>query len=201
MTNQNSKFRRPLLQGALAAAATAMIAAPSPAPAATFLKLGDIVGESVDAKHKGQIDILTFTQSWTNDLNLGSGEGGAGAGKVQCGAVMLMKNIDKTSPLLLKSVATGVQHESAVIAFQGGIDASGRAAMAGAAADYYTITMGTVFVTELSQTDEKDPNRVFEKLVLKAQTYEFKYQPLNAKGAALGSPVSFKWDCALNTGG
>ena len=198
MTNPNSKFRRPLLQGALAAAATAMIAAPSPAPAATFLKLGDIIGESTDAKHKGQIDILTFTQSWTNDVNLGSGEGGAGAGKVQCGAVTLMKNIDKSSPLLLQSVATGAHHESAVITFQGGVDASGRAATA-AAPDYYTITMGTVFVTELGQTDEKDPNRVFEKLVLKAQTYEFKYQPLNAKGAALGNPVSFKWNCAENS--
>jgi type VI secretion system secreted protein Hcp len=196
MTKPNSKFRRPLLQGALAAAATAMIAAPVPTIAASFLKLGDIKGESTDAKHKDQIDILSFTQSWINDANLN--EGGAGAGKVQCGAVTLMKNIDKSSPLLLRGVATGVNHGTAVISFQGTTDSLGRAS---APADYYTITMGTVFIQELSQTDEKDPNRVFEKLVLKAQTYEFKYQPQNAKGVAIGDPVSFKWDCAGNIGG
>ena len=195
MTNAHTKFRRPLLHGALAAAATAMIAAPSPAPAATFLKLGDIIGESVDAKHKGQIDVLTFTQSWINEVALGSSSGGAGASKVQRGAIPLTTNTDKSNPLLLQSITTGAHHENAVITFQGAPDPLNRAAVA---TDYYTITMGTVFVTELSQTDEKDPNRVFEKLVLKAQTYEFKYQPQSAKGTPVGLPVSFKWDCAEN---
>jgi type VI secretion system secreted protein Hcp len=194
MANPNSKFRRPLLQGALAAAATAIIAAPSPAPAATFLKLGDIKGESTDSKHKDQIEILSFTQSWTNDVELGSSSGGAGVGKVQCGAVTMMKNIDKSSPMLLKNIALGTHQESAVIAFQSTTDSMGRAATS----DYYTITMGTVFITELSQTDEKDPNRVFEKLVLKARTFEFKYQPQNVKGAPVGDPITFKWDCAEN---
>jgi len=198
MTTPNGKFRRPLLQGALAAAATAIIAAPSQAEAATFLRLGDIKGESTDAKHKDQIEILSFTQTWINEVNVGSSSGGAGAGKVQCGPVILMKNIDKSSPLLLKSVATGGHYGDAVISFQGAGDPMNRASLP---ADYYTITMGTVFVQELSQTDEKDPNRVFEKLVLRAQTFEFKYQPQNTKGGVVGTPVTFKWDCAENSGG
>ena len=52
-------------------------------------------------------------------------------------------------------------------------------------------------MTELSQTDAQDPNRIFEKLVLNARTFDFKYVPTTVKGSA-GSPVSFKFDCAQN---
>lgn len=184
------RFRRPLLQGALAVAATAMVAAPAAALAETFLRLGDIKGESTDAKHKDQIDILSFTQSFINTFDGGFG-GGAGTGKVQCGAVMMMKNIDKSSPLLLKGVATGQHFNDGVISFQSDRKDG---------AEYYSITMREVFVTELTQTDDKDPARIFEKLVLNARSFEFKYTPQTVKGS-IGAPVTFKWDCASNKGG
>ena len=60
--------------------------------------------------------------------------------------------------------------------------------------------MTDVLVSELTQTDAADPNRIFEKLVLNARSFEFKYTPTNIKGAA-GQPVSFKWDCAANKAG
>jgi type VI secretion system secreted protein Hcp len=185
------RFRRPLLQGVFAVAATAAVAAPAPVLAETFLRLGDIKGESTDQKHKDQIEILSFTQSWTNTIEFGSG-GGTGVGKVVCGAITMMKNIDKSSPLLLKGVATGENFKDGVISFQ----SDGRLQ----SPVYYTITMSNVFVTELTQTDSADPNRIFEKLVLNAAAFEFKYTPTDAKGK-LGTPVSFKWDCAANKGG
>ena len=109
-------IRRPLLEGALAVAATAMVAASVPAAADTFLRLGDIKGESTDQKHKDQIEVLSFTQSFINTFNDATG-GGGGTGKVQCGAVTMMKNIDKSSPLLLKAVATGQHIKDALISF------------------------------------------------------------------------------------
>lgn len=187
------RFRRPLLQGVFAVAATAAVSAPAPALAETFLRLGDIKGESTDQKHKDQIEILSFTQTWTNTIELGSATGGAGAGKVQCGPITMMKNIDKSTPLLLKGVATGQHFKDAVIAFQ---SSDGRMQVP----EYYTITMTTVFVTELSQTDSADPNRIFEKLVLNAGAFEFKYTPTDVRGK-IGTPVSFKWDCMANKGG
>lgn len=185
------RFRRPLLKGAFAVAATAMVAAPAPGLAETFLKLGDIKGESTDAKHKDHIEILSFTQSFINSVEFGSGGGGASVGKVQCGAITLMKSIDKSSPLLLKGVATGVPFKDGVISFRSDSKAT--------TSEYYTITLTNVFVTELTQTDAQDPNRIFEKLVLNAAAFEFKYTPQSVKGSA-GAPVSFKWDCALNKG-
>lgn len=188
-----SRFRRPLLQGVFAVAATAAVAAPAPVLAETFLRLGDIKGESTDQKHKDQIEILSFTQSWTNSVEFGGGSGGAGVGKVQCGAITMMKNIDKSSPLLLKGIATGQHFKDAVITFQSSDTRL-------QSPEYYTITMTTVFLTELSQTDSADPNRIFEKLVLNAGTFEFKYTPTDVKGK-VGTPVSFKWDCMSNKGG
>jgi len=180
------KFRRPLLEGALAVAASAAIAGPAPALAATFLKLGDIKGESTDSKHKDEIEILSFTQSFINEATFGTG-GGAGTGKVSCGAVTMMKSIDSSSPLLLKGVATGQHIKDATITFR-----SGQAGDKNQ--EYYTIKMQDIFITELSQTDSADPNRIFEKLVLNARSFEFKYSPLTVKGT-LGQPVTFKWDC------
>ena len=181
------KPRRPLLEGAFAMAATAMVAAPVPAHAETFLKLEGIKGESQDSKHKDEIEILSFTQSFINNVEFGTG-GGGGAGKVQCGAVTMMKNIDASSPLLLKGVATGQHFKEAVITFRSGNLK---------AEEYYVITMQDLLISELSQTDSQDPNRIFEKLVLNARTFEFKYTPTTVKGS-LGKPVSFKWDCAAN---
>ena len=97
------------------------------------------------------------------------------------------------STLLLKGVATGQHFKDAVITFQ---SSDGRLQ----SPEYYTITMTTVFVTELSQTDSADPNRIFEKLVLNAGAFEFKYTPTDVKGK-LGTPVSFMWDCMANKGG
>jgi type VI secretion system secreted protein Hcp len=182
------KFRRPLLQGAFAVAATAIVAAPWPAMADTFLKLADIKGESTDAKHKDQIDILSFTQSFINTSDGSVGSGG-GAGKVQCGAITMMKNIDKSSPLLLKGVVTGQHFKDGLISFADNPSGS---------ADYYTIGLTDVVVTELSQSDSQDPNRIFEKLVLNASAFAFKYTPQSLKGAPAGSPVLFKYDCAAS---
>ena len=184
------QFRRPLLKGAMAVAATAAVAGPVPAIAETFLKLGDIQGESVDSKHKGEIEVLSFSQSFINTLSIGTG-GGGGVGKVECGPITLMKSIDSSSPLLLKGVATGQHFPSATITFR----SANRPAE-----EYYVITMKDIFITELSQTDSADPNRIFEKLVLNARSFDFKYTPTTVKGT-LGKPVSFKYDCAENKGG
>jgi Type VI secretion system effector, Hcp len=86
-------IKRPLLAGALATAAAASIATPVPALADTFLSLSGILGESTDAKHKDEINVLSFTQSWINTMTTSGNQG-----KVQCGAITVMKNIDRSSP-------------------------------------------------------------------------------------------------------
>ena len=45
-----------------------------------FAKIGDIKGESLDAKHKDEIEVLSFSWGVTNSANIKAG-GGGGAGK------------------------------------------------------------------------------------------------------------------------
>ena len=48
-----------------------------------FLKTDKVKGESLDEKHKGEIELESFSWSATNATTIGSATGGAGAGKVK----------------------------------------------------------------------------------------------------------------------
>jgi type VI secretion system secreted protein Hcp len=73
-----------------------------------FLKLDGIEGESQDSKHKGEIDIESWswgeTQSGTH-----AGGGGGGAGKVVMQDFHFVMRVNKSSPKLLLACANG-QH-------------------------------------------------------------------------------------------
>jgi type VI secretion system secreted protein Hcp len=176
-------IRRVLLT---AIAASAIAALPGSALAGSFLKLTNIPGESTNDMHRGEIDILTFTQSF---VRVGTTFAAGGAGKAQCGAVTLMKNIDKSSPDLLKHVVIGRHIDQGILTFQKNSERP---------FEYYTITMQDVVVTELTQTDTADPASIFEKLVLNAREYTFEYRPQDDTGN-LGTPVRFHWDCAKSS--
>ena len=46
-----------------------------------FAKLGDIKGESLDAQHKDEIEVLSFSWGVSNTGSSRSGGGGSGTGK------------------------------------------------------------------------------------------------------------------------
>src|SRR5215475_1142303 len=79
-----------------------------------FAKIGDIKGESVDAKHKDEIEVLSFSWGVTNSGSIVPG-GGGGAGKATFQDLTIVHNIDKASPLLLKACATGTHLKEATI--------------------------------------------------------------------------------------
>ena len=79
-----------------------------------FLKIDGIQGESRDNKHKGEIEILSF--SW-GVSNSGSGQvgGGAGAGKVSVQDFSIVKQLDTTSPEFLERACAGQHLGSALL--------------------------------------------------------------------------------------
>lgn len=84
-----------------------------------FLKLEGIDGESTDDKHKDWIEIDSF--SWGlgqaiigEDGTRPTGAGG-GAGKVQVQDFNFVKKIDKSSPVLMLSCATGQHMKEGVL--------------------------------------------------------------------------------------
>ena len=79
-----------------------------------FLKIDGIQGESRDSKHKGEIEILSF--SW-GVSNSGSGQtgGGGGAGKVTVHDFSIVKQLDTTSPEFLERACRGEHIGSALL--------------------------------------------------------------------------------------
>ena len=78
-----------------------------------FAKLGDIKGESLDDKHKDEIEVLSWSWGVTNAVTLAGT--GAGQGKAHFGDLSLTHKIDKASPVLMQACATGVHLKEATI--------------------------------------------------------------------------------------
>ena len=78
-----------------------------------FLKIDGIAGESTDAKHKGEIDLESFSWGETN-AGAHAGGGGAGAGKVTMQDFHFATKVNKASPVLFLSCAMGKHLKEAI---------------------------------------------------------------------------------------
>jgi len=79
-----------------------------------FLKIDGIPGESPDAKHKDEIQVLSFSFGASQAGTMAFG-GGGGAGKVQMQDFHFMQNANKASPKLFLACATGEHIKSALL--------------------------------------------------------------------------------------
>ncbi len=80
-----------------------------------FLKIGDIKGESKDAKHKGWIDIESWSLGLSNSSSAVVG-GGGGAGKASFQDVSVTKFADSASVEIFLACASGKPFDKATIA-------------------------------------------------------------------------------------
>ena len=72
-----------------------------------FLKLDGIEGESKDHKHKGEIELLSFSWGVSNSARACGATGGGGAGKVSVNDFTIVKRVDSVSPQLMQNCVTG----------------------------------------------------------------------------------------------
>lgn len=79
-----------------------------------FAKIGDIKGESLDSKHKDEIEILSFSWGVSNQGSMGIGSGG-GEGKANFHDLSFVHTIDKASPVLMQACATGTHYKDATL--------------------------------------------------------------------------------------
>src|SRR5689334_13062976 len=79
-----------------------------------FLKIEGIDGESQDSKHKGEIQLESF--SWSeHQTGTHAAGGGGGAGKVAMQDFHITKKIDKASPKLMLACADGEHLKKATL--------------------------------------------------------------------------------------
>jgi type VI secretion system secreted protein Hcp len=79
-----------------------------------FAKIGTIKGESLDAKHPDEIEVLSY--SWgVSQTIIQDGTGGSSAGKAKFQDLTIAHHIDKATPELLRACATGSHFKDATI--------------------------------------------------------------------------------------
>src|SRR5262252_6314875 len=79
-----------------------------------FLKIEGIDGESFDSKHKGEIDIHSWSWGATQQ-GAHAAQGGGGAGKVSMQDFHFTMNVNKATPKLMLACASGEHIPKAVL--------------------------------------------------------------------------------------
>lgn len=153
-----------------------------------FLKIEGVDGESTDDKHKGEIDIESF--SWgVSQLGSHGAGGGGGAGKASFQDLHFTTNVGKSSPKLMLACATGEHLKKAVLT----VRKAGKEQQ-----EYYKVTLSDCLVSSYQSGGSSggDP-RPNDQFALNYAKIEFEYKPQKADGT-LDSAVKAGYDVAAN---
>lgn len=156
-----------------------------------FLQMDGLPGQSTDAQHKNWCDILSFQLGDTNAI-AHSGSGGPSVGRPSLFNLVVVKEIDNTSPLLTLRCAMGqtIPKVTLVCAKRGPHPI-----------DFYKVTISEVLIAGVRVTgdvDAKSPLPV-ESISFNYRKVKWEYVPQNQNGKT-GPPVTGEWDADTNTG-
>ncbi|HSS75053.1 MAG TPA: type VI secretion system tube protein Hcp [Gaiellaceae bacterium] len=146
-----------------------------------FAKIGDIKGESLDDKHKDEIEVLSWSWGVTNAAPLAGG--GGGEGKASFHDLSFTHKIDKASPVLLKGCATGQHLKEATIT---------RRKAGKGQQEFLIIKMNDVLITAVSDADNDEGGNL-ETVSLAFAKVDLEYRPQKADGS-LDAGIHFKYD-------
>lgn len=139
-----------------------------------FLKIETIEGESMDAKHKNEIQLTSFGFGETNSGSFQVGHGG-GAGKVQMQDFHFTMNSNKASPKLFLACANGQHIKSATLtARKAGKDQQ----------DYYTVKFTDLLISSYSCSGHAEANHLpIDTCSFNFTQIEIDYKIQNADGS------------------
>ena len=141
----------------------ALLAAATATHGAIYLHLDDLKGESTSARHAEWIEVFSVQMGAANPSN-----------RVTLSSVMLRKRLDKSSPLLMRSCATGRHLPSAVL----DVLRSGQAGIR-----YMRLKMQDVVVTSVQQSAGGDAP--METVSLNFAKVQWSYTEIAPDGRAL----------------
>jgi len=147
-----------------------------------FAKLGDIKGESIDDKHKDEIEVLSYSWGVSNAGSMGFGTGG-GEGKATFQDLSFTHKIDKASPVLMQACATGVHLKEATITHR----KSGKGQQ-----EYLVIKMNDVIVTGVTHGGTGSDGSS-ENVSIAFAKVNVEYKPQKPDGS-LDAGIHFKYD-------
>ena len=153
-----------------------------------FLRIDGVPGESIDDKHKGEIDIEAWSWGETNAPPPGGVGGGAGAGKVQVQDFNFTSKISKASPALLPACASGKHLKSAVLTAR----KSGKPQ-----AEFLTFSLSDVLVSSYQTGGSESEVVPTDLFALNFSKIQVEYKVQKADGS-LGTSLKAGWDVKQN---
>jgi type VI secretion system secreted protein Hcp len=135
-----------------------------------FLKISGLVGESQDARHRDEIDVLSFTETVVGRT---------------CSRFTIVKNVDRATPGLTDAASDGRHFQSATLV----VRTAGRDPV-----EFYVVTMQELTVLSAEQVADSAMVRPTEKVVLVPRMARMRYVPQRANGAP-GAAVESTLTC------
>jgi type VI secretion system secreted protein Hcp len=152
-----------------------------------FLKLDGIAGESTDAKHKDEIELVSFSWGVTQSGGGGGGGGGGGAGKPQFQDFSFAMRVNKASPQLFLATASGKHLKEATLT----VRSAGKTQL-----EYLKIKFTDVLLTSFNEGGGGD--EVQETVAFDFARIAVEYTPQDVRGTP-GAVVQAGWDLSKNT--
>ena len=150
-----------------------------------FLKIDGIQGESTDSKHKGEIQVESFSWGAVQSGGHGGG-GGGGAGKVQMQDFHFVMTVNKASPKLFLACARGDHIKHATFAAR----SSGGKSQQEFLVYKFSDVLVSSYQTGGSAAGDTLP---MDQISFNFRRIDLEYRPQNPNGT-LGQPEKAGWD-------
>ena len=149
-----------------------------------FLKIDGIPGESADAKHKDEIELVAFSWGLTQP---GAARGSVGgAARAHFKDFQFVMRVNKASPQLFLATVSGKHIKEASLSVRRAVKKQ---------IEYLKIKFNDVFITSFEQAGGQDAPE--ETVAFDFGTIAIDYMPQGPQGAP-GSAVQAGWDLSKN---
>ena len=152
-----------------------------------FMKIDGIDGESKDAKHEKDIEVLAWSWGLSNSASFGQG-GGGGSGKANVQDLSFTKFVDVASHALLLRCVTGEHITKSTLV----VRKAGKTQQ-----EYIKVTMNDVLVSSVSTGGSGGEDRLTENVTLAFAKVKFEYAPQKQDGS-LDAYKPMGWDLLKN---
>jgi len=153
-----------------------------------FLKIEGVDGESTDDKHKGEIELESWSFGGSNAGSFSSG-GGGGTGKVALQDFNFVKKTDKASAKLFTACCTGEHLKDATLVCR----KAGKEQQ-----EFLTIVLTSAIVASYQTGGSSGSDIIpMDQVSLNYAKIEYKYKEQKADGS-LGGEVVGGWDVTTN---